>query len=362
MTPAFFSGTAARRAASPLLCALAASLLVTTSVEAQAQQMPGSAGIVRVYSYRDPKLTEGLFATFQWTTGIKVELETATSGLVERMTKEKAEGRADVLLTNDGGLLVAAHGAGVTEAVRSPLLEQAIPATLRDKDGHWFGLSRNARVILVARERVSDTTISYEELADPKWKGRICMRSGAHVYNVSLLASMIAHHGPARAELWLKGLKANLAQKPDGGDRDQIRLLHEGKCDLALVNSYYLGAIQSSQATAEQRGWAQSVRLIWPNQGDRGSHINISGMALAAKAPHRENGVRLMEFLASAMAQQIYANRNHEYPVSARGDSSPVLREWGPLKSDALPISEIVRRRGEAEALVQRVLFDAVTQ
>ncbi|MFM9941123.1 MAG: extracellular solute-binding protein [Hyphomicrobiaceae bacterium] len=329
---------------------------------ASAQQMPGAAGVVRVYSYREPKLTEGLFAAFQWTTGIKVDLVHKPTGLVERMVEEQATGGADVLLTNDAGLLVQARTANVTEALKSPILEQAVPAALRDKDNHWFALSRNARVILAAKARVTADAISYEELADHKWKGRICMRSGAHSYNVTLVAALMAHHGPARTELWLKGVKANLAMKPEGGDRDQIRRVHEGQCDLALVNSYYLGALQARDATPEQQAWAKSVKLIFPNRSERGVHVNISGMALAAKAPNRDNAVRLMEFLASAMAQQIYANRNHEYPVNALGESSPVLREWGPLKSDELPIGDIVRRRKEASDLVQRVLFDAVTQ
>ncbi len=336
--------------------------IMVSEARAWAQQMPGAAGVVRVYSYREPKLTEGLFAAFQWTTGVKVELIHAPSGLVERMVTEKSSGGADILLTNDAGLLVMARTEGVTEPLESQILQQAVPPALRDKDGHWFGLSRNARVILGSRARVTEEDISYEELADPKWKGRICMRSGAHAYNAALLASLMAHHGPARAEVWLKGLKANLAQKPEGGDRDQIKRVHDGLCDVAILNSYYLGAMLARDATLEQQAWAQSVKVIFPNRGDRGVHVNISGMALAAKAPNRDNAVRLMEFLASAMAQQIYANRNHEYPVNALGESSPVLRAWGPLKSDDLPIAEIVARRKDAGSLVQRILFDAATQ
>lgn len=342
---------------------LAGHLMAAPAVpQAAAQQPIGTSGVVRVYSYREPKLTEGLFAAFQWTTGLKVELVHATAGLVERMVAEKGHGGADVLLTNDAGLLVQARTEGVTEALQSPVIAQAVPLALRDKDGHWFGLSRNARVIVASQARVAEDAISYEELADPKWKGRICTRSGAHAYNVTLLASLMAHHGPARAELWLKGLKANLGQRPDGGDRDQIKRVHEGQCDLAIVNSYYLGALLARGATPEQQAWAKSVKLIFPNRGDRGVHVNISGMALAANAPNRENAVRLMEFLVSAMGQQIYANRNHEYPVNAHGETSPVLREWGPLKSDDLPIADIVSRRKDAGSIVQRVLFDAVTQ
>jgi iron(III) transport system substrate-binding protein len=253
--------------------------IMVSEDRAWAQQMPVAAGVVRVYSYREPKLTEGLFAAFQWTTGVKVELIHAPSGLVERMVTEKSSGGADILLTNDAGLLVMARTEGVTEPLQSQILQQAVPPALRDKDGHWFGLSRNARVILGSRARVTEDDISYEELADPKWKGRICMRSGAHAYNAALLASLMAHHGPARAEVWLKGLKANLAQKPEGGDRDQIKRVHDGLCDVAIVNSYYLGAMLARDATPEQQAWAQSVKVIFPNRGDRGVHVNISGMA-----------------------------------------------------------------------------------
>jgi len=211
-------------------------------------------------------------------------------------------------------------------------------------------------VVYASKERVQQDSITYEELADPKWKGRICSRSGQHPYNVSLIASMIAHKGEEEAEKWLRGLKENLAQKPAGGDREQARDIYSGKCDLALGNTYYVALMLKNP---EQKAWAESIKVLFPNAQDRGSHVNISGMALAKYAPNKENAIKLMEFLASPEAQGIYAQVNNEYPISQEVAPSEVVQSWGKLNPDKLPLDEIAKLRKKASELVDKVNFDA---
>jgi iron(III) transport system substrate-binding protein len=270
-----------------------------------------------------------------------------------------AEGRnspADVLLTNEFGLLVQARAAAVTRPLNDAALTTAIPASLRDPEGHWFGLTRRARVVYASKERVKQTAITYEELADPKWKGRVCVRSGRHTYNVALISAMIAHHGAAKAESWLRGLKANLARKPAGGDREQVRDVHAGLCDIAIGNTYYMAAMLKNPA---QKAWADAVRIIFPNAEGRGTHVNISGMSMAANAPHPAEAVKLMQFLASADAQKIYAGVNNEYPVVPGVPTSDLVESWGKLMPDPLPLEQIGKLRKQASELVDKVAFDA---
>ena len=200
--------------------------------------------------------------------------------------------------------------------------------------------------------------ITYEELADPKWKGRICVRSGQHVYNIGVIASMIAHHGAEWTEDWLEGVRNNLAMKPAGGDRDQAKAIHAGQCDVALGNSYYVGLMQTNEKEPEQQEWAESIKVLFPNAEDRGTHVNVSGMALAANSPNRENAVKLMEFLAGDEAQRLYAEQNFEYPVKPGVEVSERVRAFGELKPDPLPLSEIAEHRTEASEIVDRVGFD----
>jgi iron(III) transport system substrate-binding protein len=270
-----------------------------------------------------------------------------------------AEGRnspADVLLTNEFAFLTQAKAAGVTQPVNSAALEKAIPASLRDPEGHWFGLTRRARVIYASKDRVKADTVTYEELADPKWKGRICTRSGQHTYNIALIASMIAHHGEEKAEEWLRGLKENLARKPAGGDREGVRDVQAGLCDIAIGNTYYMAAMLKNP---DQKAWADAVKIIFPNAEGRGTHVNISGMALAANAPNREAAMKLMEFLASPTSQKLYAEVNSEYPVVAGIEESPLVKSWGLLKPDPLPLSRIAELRKKASELVDKVKFDS---
>jgi iron(III) transport system substrate-binding protein len=313
-------------------------------------------GTVNIYSYREPKLIDPLLKAFTAKTGITTNVVFANTGLIERLAAEGKNSPADILLTNESGLLIQAVAAGVTAPITSGAMIKDVPAELRDPAGHWFGLTRRARVVYAAKDRVSQTAITYEELADPRWRGKICMRSGQHTYNVALVASMIAHHGEEKAEAWLTGLKNNLARKPAGGDREQVRDVQAGLCDIAIGNSYYMIAMLNSP---DQKAWADAVRMMFPNAGDRGTHVNVSGMALAANAPNAANAKTLMEFLVTAEAQKIYAEANGEYPVVPGVAASQGVESWGPFKADTLPLSKISGLRKKASEMVDRVRFDA---
>jgi iron(III) transport system substrate-binding protein len=213
--------------------------------------------------------------------------------------------------------------------------------------------------VYASKDRVKQDSITYEELADPKWKGKFCVRSGQHVYNTSLIATMIAHKGEEFTENWLKGVRDNLAHKPAGGDREQARDIASGKCDIALGNTYYMGLMETDEKNPEQKKWAAAIRIIFPNANDRGTHVNISGVAMTKNAPNRAAALKLMEFLASDEAQQIYAAVNHEYPVSPHVQPSAIVQSWGTLKADALPLENIGKYRKRASELVDKVNFDA---
>ena len=312
-------------------------------------------GEVNIYSYREPGLINPLLEAFTKETGIKTNVVFAKNGLIERLAAEGRNSPADLLLTNESGLLLQAVGAGVAQPVQSATLEKAIPASLRDPDGQWFGLTQRARVVYASKDRVKQTEITYEELADPKWRNKICIRSGQHTYNVALIASMIAHHGEEATETWLTGLKANLARRPAGGDREAVRDVQAGLCDLAIGNTYYMAAMLKNP---DQKSWAEAVRIVFPNAAGRGTHVNVSGMSLAKSAPNKANALRLMEFLASPEAQLIYAEANGEYPVVEGVPASPLVKSWGELHADPLPLARIAELRKKASELVDRVQFD----
>jgi iron(III) transport system substrate-binding protein len=314
---------------------------------------------VNVYSYREPELIQPLLKAFSDKSGIKVNLIFAKDGLIERMQAEGKNSPADVLLANESSLLAQAQLAGVTQPLTSASINAAIPAELREEGGHWFALTRRARIVYASKERVKQAAITYEELADPKWKGKICVRSGQHNYNLALIASMIAHHGEARATEWLKGLKGNLARKPAGGDREAVRDVHAGLCDLAIGNTYYMAAMLKNP---DQKAWTESVKLIFPNANDRGTHINISGMALAANAPHKDAAVKFMEYLASPEAQKVYAETLNEYPAVPGVAQSDLVKSWGELKPDPLPLSKINEFKKRASELVDEIHFDTGTE
>lgn len=315
-------------------------------------------GEVNIYSYRQPELIQPLMDAFTKETGIKTNVLFLDKGLVERITAEGANSPADVILTVDIARLTEAKDGGVTQPLNDDDINNQIPAQYRDTDGNWFGLTTRGRVIYASKDRVSEDAITYEELADPKWKGRICMRDGQHSYNIGLFASMVAHHGAEYTEKWLAGLKQNLVKKPDGNDRAQAKAIHAGECDLGLANTYYLGLMKTNEKEPEEKDWAASVKVLFPNAADRGTHVNISGMALAKNAPNKDNALKLMEFLSAGTAQKIYAEQVYEYPVLPGAEPSEVVKSFGTLKPDALPLVDIAANRKKASELVDKVGYN----
>jgi iron(III) transport system substrate-binding protein len=312
-------------------------------------------GEVNVYSYRQPELIKPLLDAFTKETGIETNVLFLDKGLVERIQAEGENSPADVILTVDVARLTEAKDGGVTQAVNDPVINKDIPATYRDPDGDWFGLTTRGRVVYASKERVKQTDITYEELADPKWKGKLCMRDAQHSYNIGLFASMIAHHGADYTEKWLTGLKANLVAKPNGSDRSQAKSIFSGECDIGLGNTYYVGIMLTDDKEPEQKDWANSIRIIFPNAADRGTHVNISGMAMAKYAPNKDNALKLMQFLSSGEAQKIYAEQVYEYPVMPGVAPSDIVKSFGPIKPDPLPLIEIAKNRKLASELVDKV-------
>lgn len=318
-----------------------------------------ASGEVNVYSYRQPELIQPLLDAFTKETGIETNVLFLDKGLVERIQAEGVNSPADVVLTVDIARLVEAKEGGVTQPVlNDPVIDKDIPANLRDPAGDWFGLTTRGRVVYASRERVDQQDITYEELADPKWKGRICIRDGQHSYNIALFASMIAHHGVDYTRTWLTALKNNLARKPDGTDRSQAKSIFSGECDIALGNTYYVGLMLTNDKEPAEKEWAGSVRVIFPNAKDRGTHVNISGMALTKYAPNKDNALKLMEFLASGEAQEIYAKQVFEYPVLPGAGASDVVKSFGPIKPDPLSLVDIAANRKAASELVDEVGFN----
>lgn len=313
---------------------------------------------VNIYSYRQPVLINPLLKAFTDKTGIKTNVVFAEEGLADRMAAEGANSPADLLFTVDIGRLKEAKDKGVTQPVDDEAINKNVPAQFRDPEGHWIGITTRGRVVYASKDRVKQDAITYEELADPKWRGKICVRSGQHVYNVALIASMIAHHGEAKTEEWLRGLKANLARKPAGNDRNQVKGIFAGECDLAIANTYYMALMMTNDKQPEQKEWAASAKIIFPNTNDRGTHVNISGMSLAKNAPNKANALKLMEFLASDEGQKIYADVNNEFPVESGIPAGEIAQSWGPFKADDLPISKIGDLRKTASELVDKVGFD----
>jgi iron(III) transport system substrate-binding protein len=311
---------------------------------------------VNVYTYREPDLIKPLFDRFSAETGIKVNAVFAADGLEERIEMEGENSPADLLVTVDVARLQKAVDLGIAQPFRSEVLEAAVPPALRDPGGAWYALSERARVVYASKDRVADQAITYEDLADPKWKGRICIRSGQHHYNLALIGAMIAKLGPQAAKTWLEGVKANLARKPSGADRDVAKDIAAGLCDIGVGNTYYVGLMEHDP---EQKAWTDAIKVIMPTFKDSGgTHINVSGVVLAKYAPDRANAVKLAEWLVSDEAQKIYADANFEYPVKAGIAVSPDVLAFGTLKPDTLPLTEIARTRAAASEMVDAVGFD----
>jgi iron(III) transport system substrate-binding protein len=315
-----------------------------------------ASGEVNVYTYRETRLIQPLFDAFTADTGVKVNVISASSGLEQRIKSEGANSPADVLLTVDIGRIDEAVKADITQPIKSFKLDEIVPAQYRDPDGHWYGVSMRARVIYASKERVKQDRITYEELADPKWKGKICIRSGQHIYNNALFAAYVARHGEAKAEQWLTGLKANLAQKPSGGDRETARDVAAGKCDIGIGNTYYWALMNDKET--DKKPWADATRVILPTFEGGGTHVNLSGVLLTKHAPNKANAIKLIEWLADEKAQRLYADMNYEYPVRAGVAVNPTIASYGRLVADPLPVSRIAASRKAAANLVDKVGFD----
>jgi iron(III) transport system substrate-binding protein len=326
--------------------------LLLTTTGAMAQET------VNIYSYRQPDLIKPVLDAFTAETGIETEVLFLDKGLEDRILAEGANSPADVILTVDVARLTNAKEKGVTQALDDAEVSANVPAEYRDPEGHWVGLTKRGRVVYASKDRVEEDALTYADLADPKWKGRICMRSGQHDYNLALFSAAIAHWGEEKTEEWLRGLKANLAKKPDGGDRPQAKAIHAGECDLAIGNTYYVGLMQTNEKEPEEKEWADAIRVIMPTFENGGTHVNISGAALAKNAPNRENAVELIRFLSSPKAQQIYAEQVFEYPVQPGLEPSPVVKAFGELNADTLPLAEIAKNRRTASEMVDRVGVD----
>lgn len=300
-------------------------------------------GEVNIYSYRQEVLIRPLLDKFTETTGIKANVVFAKKGMIERLKAEGDDGPADVVLTVDVARLIKTKEAGVLQPVKSAVLDANIPPQFRDPDGTWYGLTMRARTIVYNPEKVKESELStYEDLASLKWKGRICIRSSSNVYNQSLVASIVAANGPQAAETWAKGLVRNFARKPQGGDRDQIRAVAAGECDIAVVNHYYYAGMLASDK-AKDVEVAKSLKIFWPNQDGRGTHVNISGAAVAKSSKNKANAIKLLEFLSSEEAQKIYAEKVREYPVKPGVEAAAGVMGLGKFKRDDRNLAELAK-------------------
>ena len=311
---------------------------------------------VNVYSYRQPILIDSFFEEFTNSTGIKVNVLHAKKGLLERLLAEGANTPADLVLTVDIARLSQFVKEDVLVSIESSVLIANIPAYLRGSNNKWFALSKRARIVAVSKERVLEGAIeTIEDLADPKWKGKICTRKGSHDYNRSLLASIIAAHGEKVAEEWAKGLVANLARKPEGNDRAQAKAIYEGVCDIALMNTYYFGKMKFNKKNLEQKDWAKSINLVFTNQEDRGNHINIAGGGVVKYSKNKANAIALLEFLTQPKAQKLYSSMNYEYPVNPNMTLSAELKSWGEFKEDQLAVEKLAELAPIAQKIIDRV-------
>ncbi len=331
---------------------LAGILAVGTAIAAHAAE-------VNVYSYRQEFLIRPFLDKFTDETGIRVNVVFAKTGILERLKAEGMNSPADLVLTVDVSRLDALAKADLLQPINSPVLSKHIPAQYRHPENLWFGLTTRSRVIYYAKDRVKESELStYEDLADPKWKGRICMRTSKHIYNRALMASMIAAHGEADAKNWAMGLKENMARKPSGNDRAQVKAVKEGVCDIALGNNYYYGKMKFNDKKPEQKEWAAAVNMFFPNQSDRGTHVNISGVAMTKSSKNSDQAQQLMEFLSGEAAQQMYASVNYEYPVNPGVAWDSEVKSWGTFKADTVSLQTIADNAPSAIKIFNEVGFE----
>ncbi len=308
---------------------------------------------VNVYSARKEQLIKPLLENFTKQTGIEVNLVTSKAdALLKRLESEGINSPADIFITTDAGR--RAKEAGVLQPILTEKMKRLVPEHLRDADGYWVGLTTRSRMLVYAKDRVKPSELStYEDLASPKWKKRICVRSSNNIYNQSLVASMLAHQGEKITTQWVEGLVNNMARKPKGGDRDQIKAVAAGQCDIAIVNTYYLGQMLNGNDPKQVKA-AQQVAVFWPNQAGRGAHINVSGIAVTKAAKNKHSAIKLIEFLLSKDAQIWYAKTNNEYPVIADAPWSETLNAWGTFHSDALNLTRLGELNTKAIRIMDR--------
>lgn len=312
---------------------------------------------INIYSHRQPFLINPFLEAFSLETGIKTNIVYSKKGLVQRLQSEGENSPADVILTVDIGRLYMYQDKKLLASIESNKLQNNVPSHLKSTDNTWFAFSKRARVIVIDKNRINKNEIKrIEDLANPKWKGKICSRPGSHVYNRALMASMIAAHGEEKAENWAKGLVNNLARRPQGNDRAQVKAIYEGQCDIAIINNYYFGKLKYSE-DPKQKEWVKNLSLIFPNQGnnDRGAHINISGGGVAKYSKNKESAIALLEFLTSPKAQNLYGEINYEYPVNSLVTPSKELISWGEFKEDKLPIIMIAELARKSQKIIDRV-------
>jgi iron(III) transport system substrate-binding protein len=339
-------------ASAATVTAVAALSAITLSTQANAQEK-----VLNLYSARHYSTDEALYTNFTKSTGIKINrIEAGEDALLARIKAEGANSPADVFLTVDAGRLWIAEQDGIFAPIQSKVLNEKIPAAYRLASGTWYGFSTRARVIAVDKERVKDGEIaSYEDLANPKWKGQICTRSGSHVYMLSLLSSIIEHNGAAKAEEWAKGVVANLARQPKGGDTDQLKAVAAGECSIALSNTYYIARLIKSDK-ADERAVMQKLRVVWPNTADRGVHMNVSGGGVVKTAPNKDSAIKFMEYLASDEAQAYFANGNNEWPVVKTANvKNEALESLGKFKEDTINMIALGKNQRQAQEIVNRV-------
>lgn len=332
---------------------LAAAIAITgTAGSAVAQSTE-----VNIYSYREPGLIQPLLDRFTEETGVKANVLFAGDGLIERVVAEGELSPVDVVLTVDIGNLAAAKEQGITQTISDAALDR-VPEAFRDPDGQWVALSLRARVFYASKDRVPETALTYEDIAGPEWEGRLCTRPGDHVYNIGLIANRIAVWGLDETREWLAAVRDNLAFAPTGSDRAQVKSILEGSCDLAIGNTYYMGLMLNNEAEPEQKKWAAASRIIYPDAEGGGTQVNVSGAVLSKWAPNRQNGDKLIEFLLSDEAQQLYANANYEYPVVPGVQPDDLVLSWGELNPSEVPLTEVAAQRDAAAALVDELRFN----
>lgn len=317
---------------------------------------PVLAQSVNLYTTREPELLNPVLEAFTKDTGIKVNTVFLKDGLEQRVKAEGANSPADVMIMVDAAQMISAKDAGITQPIKSAVVDKAVPSQLRDPQNDWVTLTKRARIVVVSKDRVQQDTITYEDLADPKWKGKFCIRAGQHPYNNAFFGAYLARNGAEKTEAYLKALKANVARKPGGGDRDVARDIQSGLCDIAIINTYYIGLM--SQAKNEQKGWFDAIKPLKTTFANGGTHVNISGAAIAKNAPNKDNAVKLVEYMVGEKAQTLYGDGNYEFPVNPDVKESAAVKLLGAVTVDTTPLTEIGKNRKAAADLVDKVGFD----